>query len=81
MSPSVAMVERLLTVVNAKNVVSTRLGEKFKLARITYVPCDNEEVAAQLKEEAFEHAVFISYCFDNYEAIIQNDLPPKIAEQ
>ena len=39
----------------AWNVVSTMLGSKFKLARVPYLPCDDESVAAQLKEEAFEY--------------------------
>ena len=50
---------------NAWNVVGTCLGEKYKIARIPYaVVKDNEIITTINKNEALEHALFISKCFN-----------------
>jgi len=51
----------------AWNVVGTSLGCKRKIARVPYIPSyDDDESAFLRKQEAFEHAEFISFCFINY---------------
>ena len=40
------------------NVVSTKLGSKYKIARVPYYTEHD-------KQEALEHAKFISQCFNN----------------
>ncbi len=56
----------------AWNVVGTSLGEKYKIARIPYVVSEVMEVLDQTRDEAFEHAEFISTCFNNSDLIIKN---------
>ena len=55
---------------SAWNVVGKTLGMKYKIARIPYVLVDNEEIAFREKKEAFEHAEFISFCFNNSTKIL-----------
>lgn len=60
----------------AFNVVSTKLGTKYKIARIPY------EINGSLSEEwnnkeideAKNHAEFISYCFNNSDFICKEKL-------
>lgn len=55
----------------AWNVVGTILGGKYKVARVPYVCCDDENVTNRNRAEAFEHAMFISICFCNSNAICE----------
>lgn len=56
----------------AWNVVGERLGGKYKIARCPYVIVDgSEELTNRERQEAFEHATFISYCFNNSEDILK----------
>jgi len=51
---------------DAWNIIGTELGEKYKIARIPYfVVKDSEILTTQNKNEALEHALFISRCFNN----------------
>ena len=50
----------------AWNVVSIVLGTKYKIARVPYPQAENQN---ESRQEAFEHAVFISFCFNNSEKI------------
>lgn len=64
------------TVVHSKskaawNVIGTRLGGKYKIARIPYVIVGSSEIeTAKNKQEALVHAQFISQCFNNADKII-----------
>jgi len=49
---------------SAFNIIGTTPGKKYKVAIVPYV----KDVPA-LKEEALQHAEFISYCFNNSDAI------------
>lgn len=54
----------------AWNVVGTKLGRKYKIARCPYVPSDTDELMhARESKEAFELATFISKCLRNAEEI------------
>ena len=50
----------------AWNVVGTKLGGKWKIARVPYVPSLDEEIYPPDKAEAHKHAKFISFCFNTY---------------
>lgn len=52
----------------AWNVVGTKLGRKYKIARCPYqVIQGSETLDTRERKEAFEHATFISDCFNkNY---------------
>ena len=57
----------------AWNVVGTKLGCKYKIARVPYVIVDGNSVLTEMeKAEALKHAEFISYCFNNSAKILQN---------
>jgi hypothetical protein len=47
------------------NVIGTSLGAKHKIARIPYIVSDDKDVTKKLSAEAFQHAEYISYCFNN----------------
>jgi hypothetical protein len=49
---------------DAWNVVGTEVGNKFKIARIPYLVVNNEIFTTRNKNEALEHALFISKCFN-----------------
>ena len=51
------------------NIISKGLGSKFKIARIPYEVSHDKELNDKWKLEAFEHATFISYCFNNSDSI------------
>lgn len=53
----------------AWNIVGAKLGGKFKIATIPYVSSKSVEVIDATRDEAFEHATFISYCFNHSDAI------------
>lgn len=55
---------------NAWNVIGTKLGSKYKIARVPYIEVENNEILTnRYKAEALEHALFISYCFNNSDKI------------
>lgn len=55
----------------AWNVVGETWGKKYKIARIPYVVSTNSEIDRVERQEAFEHAKFISYCFNNFDAVMK----------
>ena len=50
---------------DAWNIIGDSLGDKYKIARVPYQKFDDEALATQHKAKALEHALFISYCFNN----------------
>jgi hypothetical protein len=50
---------------SAWNVIGETLGAKYKIARVPYFFNDSEILNTREKEVAFEHAMFISFCFNN----------------
>lgn len=59
----------------AWNVVGIKLGYKYKIARVPYVVVNNEEVTNENRDEAYQHALFISHCFNNSDFICDS-MPP-----
>lgn len=55
----------------AWNVIGTQLSCKYKIARIPYIVTENEVIATREKSEALNHAEFISFCFNNSDAICE----------
>lgn len=58
----------------AWNVVGTTPGGKYKIARVPYLNkegLENEMINTREKAEALDHALFISYCFNNSENILK----------
>ena len=56
----------------AWNVVGEELGRKYKIARIPYYEAIGEGydiLNTRNKNEALEHALFISHCFNNADKI------------
>ena len=58
---------------SAWNVVGTVPGGKYKIARVPYITTTVEAVDQLNRQEAYKHAMFISYCFNNSEAILKNE--------
>lgn len=56
----------------AYNIVGTKLGGKYKIAIVPYVPSLSVEVIDATRDEALQHAEFISHCFNNSEIIYQH---------
>lgn len=55
---------------SAWNVVGTELGCKYKIARVPYDIVESSEImTTRNKNQAMEHALFISWCFNNQERI------------
>lgn len=54
----------------AWNVIGTKPGGKYKIARIPYTITGNEIIDTKEKSEALDHAEFISRCFNNSDKII-----------
>jgi hypothetical protein len=54
---------------SAWNIVGETLGGKYKIARVPYLVFENQELSDRNRLEAFEHATFISYCFNNSDII------------
>ena len=51
---------------DAWNIISDRLGDKYKIARVPYLKVDGLEIQnIECKAEALGHAKFISFCFNN----------------
>lgn len=58
---------------NAWNVIGDVCGGKYKIARIPYSQIEGEysEIHnTREKAEALEHAMFISYCFNNPDKVL-----------
>lgn len=56
---------------NAWNVIGARAGGKYKIARVPYLVIDDSEITnTREKAEALEHAMFISFCFNNSDRIL-----------
>lgn len=54
----------------AWNIINDGLQGKFKIARIPYLVHDDSEVLTTIeKNEALEHALFISFCFNNSDKV------------
>jgi hypothetical protein len=54
----------------AWNIVGTKLGGKYKIAIVPYTPSLDVEVIDEAREEALNHAEFISFCFNASHDII-----------
>lgn len=54
---------------SAWNVVGYSFGGKYKIARVPYIVMENPNISNRNREEAFEHAEFISHCFNQSDAI------------
>ena len=54
---------------SAWNVVGVKLGGKHKIARVPYIVTCDQDVNDTNREEALEHAEFISHCFNQSDAI------------
>ena len=59
---------------NAWNIIGRTMAAKYKVARVPYVVVNDDEVNEINRKEAYEHAEFISYCFNNSNAILKNKL-------
>lgn len=57
----------------AWNVVGVKLGGKHKIARVPYEPCEDEIILERWKQEAYEHAIFISHCFNTSTSILEKE--------
>lgn len=55
---------------SAWNVIGDSLGSKFKIAIVPYIVCETEAMKSKEKQEALEHAEFISFCFNNSNKIV-----------
>lgn len=53
----------------AWNIIGENLGGKYKIARVPYLVLNDRELSDRNRIEAFEHAEFISYCFNNSDVI------------
>lgn len=58
---------------SAWNIIGDRIGEKYKIARIPYEITLVDNLDHKNRKDAFEHAEFISWCFNNSDKIL-NDL-------
>lgn len=56
------------------NIIGEELGSKYKIARVPYIVLDSQELSDRNRIEAFEHATFISYCFNNSDTICDTNL-------
>lgn len=51
---------------DAWNVIGDIAGGKYKIARVPYYTREGNEILnTREKAEALEHAIFISFCFNN----------------
>jgi len=55
---------------SAWNIVGESLGAKYKIARVPYLVFEHQELSDRNRKEAFEHAEFISHCFNNSGSIL-----------
>ncbi len=56
---------------NAWNIVGTKLGCKYKIARVPYDTIEDVELTERWRKEAYNHVEFIAYCFNNSTNIIE----------
>jgi hypothetical protein len=54
----------------AWNIIGEKLGGKYKIARIPYVVLNDEILSDRNRTEAFNHAEYISFCFNNSDKIL-----------
>lgn len=59
---------------SAWNVIGTELGKRYKIARIPYGDLKDEVLSFRDKQEAFNIAEYISYCFNNSNEILKDKL-------
>jgi hypothetical protein len=57
---------------SAWNIIGKNLGGKYKIARVPYHVLDDEILSNRNRLEAFEHANFISNCFNCSDTICDN---------
>lgn len=55
---------------SAWNVIGTNIGGKYKIARVPYFVCEDDAISKRNRIEAFEHAEFISHCFNESDKIL-----------
>jgi len=55
----------------AWNIVGISLGGKYKIARVPYFVCEDEIINEINRKEAFEHATFISNCFNKSDSLME----------
>ncbi|MBS3993140.1 MAG: hypothetical protein KGZ87_05445 [Bacteroidetes bacterium] len=57
----------------AWNIIGTKLGGKYKIARVPYIEIANSKSCTEIqKAEALKHAEFISFCFNHSDIILAN---------
>lgn len=59
---------------SAWNVIGVKVGGKYKIARVPYITLDDQELTGRNRAEAYKHAEFISYCFNNSYSICEQFL-------
>jgi len=59
---------------DAWNVIGKKLGGKYKIARVPYLVVNDADITERNKSEAFDHAQYISACF-NFSKLICYHLP------
>ena len=60
---------------NAWNIIGTSLGSKYKIALVPYLKIEGDQFTTEMqRSEALRHAKFISFCFNNSEAICNKQL-------
>lgn len=52
------------------NIIGTKLGGKYKIARVPYVVTGIADVDSKNRKEALVHAEFIQWCFNNSNNLI-----------
>lgn len=57
----------------AWNVIGDTLGYKYKIARVPYLITYNHKADRMAKQEALEHAEFISFCFNHADQVIETE--------
>lgn len=57
---------------SAWNVIGTILGSKYKIVGIPYLTVNDDVITERERKEAFEHAQFISFCFNHSDDILKN---------
>lgn len=55
---------------SAWDICGLKLGGKYKIAIVPYIISEDADVTATQKAEAFQHAEYINWCFNNSEVII-----------
>ena len=56
---------------SAWNIIGCNTGFKYKIARIPYYVTENEQTTEINRLEAYEHAEFINYAFNNAQKVIK----------